>query len=83
MPILFLKPKNRNPHQSPMKKTSTLKNAEPKAKSRAKSGSDHKSSEPGAFYEPDAQAISNILNYSKALSVKKSKLMNHILLMNN
>jgi hypothetical protein len=66
-----------------MKKTSTLKHAEPKSKSKANSGSDHKSSEPGAFYEPSAQTIQNILNYSKALSVKKSNLMKHVVFVNN
>jgi hypothetical protein len=66
-----------------MKKTSTLKHAEPESKSKNMSGSDHKSSEPGAFFEPNAQTIQNILNYSKALSVKKSKLMEHVVFVNN
>jgi hypothetical protein len=66
-----------------MKKTSTLKHAEPNAKSVTRSGADHRDSENGSFYEPDAQTIQNILNYSKALSVKKSNYVEHILLNNN
>jgi hypothetical protein len=68
-----------------MKKTSTLKHA---AITNGLKGFSRKAvnaepSEDSAAFEPDAQAICNILNYSKALSVKSSVFMEHIVTINN
>jgi hypothetical protein len=66
-----------------MKKISTLKNAESLSKLPRKESVDHQDSENSASFEPEAQSIANILNYSKALSVRKSSLLRHILTINN
>ncbi len=58
-----------------MKKTSTLKHAEPVSKSKAGTSLEEQ--------EPDEQTIANILNYSKALSVRKSSFLQHLIQINN
>lgn len=61
-----------------MKKTITLKSTEPTHKAETRQGlpGNDSSYEPGL--EPDEQVISNILNYSRALNVKRSALLGHI-----
>jgi hypothetical protein len=66
-----------------MKKTSTLKNAVSPSGLREAEGFDPIESTNSMEFEPDAQVISNILNYSKALSVQPSALLQHIVQVNN
>jgi hypothetical protein len=65
-----------------MKKTATLKNAE--ITERLKISLElNASALPEHGHEPDAQTIRNILNYSKALSIHPSVLVDHIITINN
>jgi hypothetical protein len=66
-----------------MKKISTLKVTEVPVPVKTNPGFGGEKSEASAAFEPDAQVISNILNYSKALSVKKSAMLEHIVTVNN
>jgi hypothetical protein len=65
-----------------MKKTATLKNAE--TSERLKVSLEFiADAQPEPGFEPDAQTISNILNYSKALRIQPSALIDHIVTINN
>ncbi|HEV7231405.1 MAG TPA: hypothetical protein VGO45_08765 [Bacteroidia bacterium] len=68
-----------------MKKTSTLKHAgiTNSMKGFSRKAVNPEPSEDNAAFEPDAQTICNILNYSKALSVQSSVFMEHIVTVNN
>ena len=65
-----------------MKKTSTLKNALIPDSLKVNPEFNVDSSHEPAF-EPDAQTIRNILNYSKALRIQPSVLIDHFITINN
>ncbi|HXC05827.1 MAG TPA: hypothetical protein VNZ86_13790 [Bacteroidia bacterium] len=66
-----------------MKKTSTYKSPETSSASRGDLFNDVPYSGTDAGFEPDAQVIQNILNYSKAVSVKNSSFLSEIITLNN
>jgi hypothetical protein len=68
-----------------MKKISTLKNADQQLLSKAMDVRSMPQSESRSAAEqgPDNHVIDAILNYSKALSIKKSLILNHIVTINN
>jgi hypothetical protein len=66
-----------------MKKISTLKNVVPVSNLRTSGGIEPFENEKGGEFEPDEQSVNNILNYSKALTVRKSSFLKHIVNLNN
>ncbi|MFI5148714.1 MAG: hypothetical protein ACHQRM_03210 [Bacteroidia bacterium] len=66
-----------------MKRTFTFKNPETASAKADKSRNDFSTTEPGPEFEPDAQVIQNILNYSKAVQIRKSSWIEELVVLNN